>query len=320
MEPNESWISFLEFQRHFGHLVICSSSTPYKVINEEEERKYAKKSSPDDIPHGGTLGNDVPEATSQKPTVDYVGQPGMLELPLINRAKDKRGSIEVTVQESKSTIKLNTVEKIEMKTDSGESRTSLFVRRSRSVKEVISKNSKGELCTTDIGSPMPTQQRGPRDDLSGKQVPLFKKMSTSADHVTSSQKRHGSDAGGANKKGDGGSVQGAPLGRGPSVTSILSNCSNASSASDSESTYSASEIKIKLKCTNSKNKSERPYSAPVVSRANSLHSTSSKTSIFESRMDYFRSHGSWRELVVHFGRWSSTYDVTLFRYSSRSLT
>ena len=49
----------------------------------------------------------------------------------------------------------------------------------------------------------------------------------------------------------------------------------------------------------------RANSAPLASRQGSVRSCSSQTSIFESRMDYFRSCGAWKEIIKHVGKWKS---------------
>ncbi len=315
LAANEFWIRYLDFVRHFGELVMCSSSEPYRTIETDVDRRY-KDDSTDDF-------SNVFFSVDEKQKSS--GQPEMQHLPLANQ-NQRKSSIEIVVQESKRTVKLDTV-KGEQSAGANIEDT-LFTRRNGpdSATEVR----KHHMNNKERATKYEYESGGFKDiknrvssikDQHHSGIPLIthtppstRGSSTSSlysykDNIKSSVSGYSHSSYSRHNSGQSPSGVSNSLYHGASIASNLSGVSNystLSSVSDSESTYSTSEIRIKVSgCRSHLERLNINTNPSFLSheRRHSLQTSASQTSIFESRVDYFQSHGSWREIVRHFGKW-----------------
>ena len=344
LDGSEFWIPFIEFCRHFGHLVICSSTQPYKGFDCSDCSPCQKEDTPVTEGYDNDCLMSVDLSIHRSTQVGLGGNKSSteglqtnLETSLHYYQHQERvgsGSIGITVQENPDTVKVDT-------TVDQEEGATLFVRRTgggrlqqqggggkrdsvTTITSTRSRQSSGDSMTITAvsvhGRPSYSQQGDRRgsdstwgshssSENSGPTSTTTTSTTTTTNITTSQVGTKVTSTTTPTTSYTTTATSTTSVRRNESVTSNLSSISN-TSLSDTESTNSASQVKIRLKSSSSSHRhyADRPSSAPAKS-PNHSRGTRKSLSMFDARMDYFRSQGSWRTVVRYFGRWESESSI-----------
>ena len=333
-EQNECWMTIDDFCTCFSGVVICSSTDPYRGFDHDKARRYSEGVHAEDeffksavSESCGTPTQFVYLGSGEKEGAVSPKEKSHLRIP---RNKFKRNSVEIVVSEKNTTVKADAV----LKETTSDDILGSLTRQGGSATD--SSSGSGQPSTARSSSRRNSSSRFARVRLNGRSeyssMPVITRATmASAKHAANSRTTPNAGSLGRHCSQPSSSHRNSRESLARVSASSLSNVSTYSTfstVSDTESTFSASEIQITVtnndkteddirRSSNSESREDlfspsiRPVSAPVgcstLRKVNSYHSLDSRTSIFESRVDNFRSRGGWKEILIQFGNWTREY-------------
>ncbi|KAL5014581.1 hypothetical protein ScPMuIL_008851 [Solemya velum] len=280
-DEDEYWISMEDFRCHFGGLIVCTSCEPFQIEGFNVERMYliSTENQYNNKQNANEMRKSQAYIDHKENHAVYKSHKSAYRVPHQTHKKNaafsdsctaKRG-IEINVHENGKTIKVDNTANV-----NGDyvKPVVLFEKRESSSSQYV-----------DISF----AQKQNLKYLKG--FPISRAKSTYNAHGDT-----GSDSANEEKS--------KPVTR----RHAASVQSNVFIQPESESTFSTSDISINVRenAANPQDSSVRRPSLPVNLGEKKRHAVATgytKINFMAARTDHFQSHGSWKLIVEHFGRW-----------------